>query len=259
VASSPRPVVICSLGRTGSTLVSAMLQNIGACTGGEEFLEYLGLMQEKFLPAVGLSSLAEVEADLPSYLQRIQKHWGRPGKPFCIKIHWDQLERWQPHGLDLGKQFPDARYIWCTRSNFVAQSVSLFRAMQTGAWTAQHSESTVPEQQGFWRFMYTLSRQVQKHQSWQEYFSARGITPYRAQYEALDADYRQEALKLLDWLEVRVGPLQKRRLKPQLQKQRDTLNRDWEDRFYRDLVHWYTQWEQLPLEERRRIWAREPG
>src|ERR1041384_4789941 len=101
--------------------------------------------------------------------------------------------------------------------------------------------------------MYRIAQIGGDNQAWLDYFRTQRIEPYRNNYEALDANYREEAIRLLDWLGVRLGvrlgPLQRRRLTPVLRKQRDALNVEWEERFYRDLVHWYGEWEKLPIEQ----------
>jgi len=107
--------------------------------------------------------------------------------------------------------------------------------------------------------MYHMSLLARDVVAWEPHFQQHGIEPYRLAYEDLDANFQAEAIKVLNWLGVSVGPLMKLRLRPSMAKQRDQLNREWEERFYRDLMHWHSQWEQLPIDERRKIWAREPG
>jgi LPS sulfotransferase NodH len=256
----PQDVIICSSGRTGSTLVATLLASTGACSGCLEFFDQPHVMPKDVLPRIGMDSIEQAKADLPAYMALIRKHWGSTSKAFCIKLHWPQYERWSKLGLDLDRYFPGARYIWCTRSNFVAQSVSQIRAMQTQSFVADMPAVAAPERPGFWKFMVELHNQIRMNEKWAHYFREHGITPYRVRYEAIDADYRGQGIKLLEWLGIPVGPIRKMRLRPALKRQRDELNWEWEDRFYFDLMHWYEQWEkQLPIEERRRIWGREPG
>jgi LPS sulfotransferase NodH len=220
-----------------------MLLAAGACTGGEEFFESVATLPG-LLPGLGLASVEAAKADLPAYIERLKRAHATPGKRFCVKIQWYQLLEWQPHGLDLQRHFPGARYVVSTRTNLAAQVVSLVRALQTGGWTASNPTRDADPQYGFWKLMYEMSRLVQEEQSWAAYLRERGIEPYPLRYEDLDQDYREESLRLLAWLDVTIGPWRKRRLKPPIAKQRDRLNRDWEDRFYRDLTHWQAQWRQ---------------
>jgi LPS sulfotransferase NodH len=258
MAPSPPYLIIANTPRSGSTLTSSVLIDTGATSGGHEYFEPAVSMRKFLLPQLGIENLLAVRADLDAYVGRIKQAFARPGTPFCVKIQWRDLIEWQQYGLDLDRHFPGARYVLCTRTNLVAQSVSLLRGLQTGAWSAKGQISGTP-QYDFARLLEALGNLVKDEQSWDAYFRERGIEPYPLRYEDLDEDFRGRSLELLDWLGARLGPWRRWRLRPQMKKQRDALNREWEDRFYRDLLQEHARWEQLPLEERRRIWGREPG
>jgi LPS sulfotransferase NodH len=252
-------LIVCATPRTGSTLLARLLEHHGGCVGGEEFFEHIEVMPTKILPRLGIASVDAVRADLPAYVEAIKRHHAASGKTLCLKLHWTQVSEWQPHGLDLQKMFPGARYLHVRRTNLAAQTASLVRAMQTGAWTADCQTRDQGPQYGFWKFMFEMSALARSGLAWEPYFTEHQIEPYRLVYEDLDSNFQHEAIKLLQWLGMRVGPLMRLRLRPSTAKQRDQLNRQWEERFYSDLLHWHTQWEQLPIEERRRVWAREAG
>jgi LPS sulfotransferase NodH len=257
--SNSRPIIICNTPRSGSTLLSSLLVESGRCTGGDEYFECLNTIPSLVFPKFGIESVELLKADVDAYVAKIKQTWGAPNQPLCVKIQWYQLEEWRPHGLDLQRHFPNARYVLSTRSNLASQSISLVKALQTGEWRSTQQADASPPQFGFWRVMWEMGRLAREEDSWENWFREHGIGPYRLRYEELDADYRAEAIKLLEWLGEKLGPFQKRKLKATLRKQRDKMSREWEHRFYRDLIHWHTQWEKLPLEERRRIWGREPG
>lgn len=236
-----RRLIICSAPRTGSTLLSHLLNHLGVTTAGHELFEP-NVVMPKRLPELGLESVAQVEADLADYVRRIHEHWGREDRVLSLKLHWHQLSRWREHGLDLEEHFPGASYVVCTRRNRVAQAVSLLRATQTGSWTNQQPEQAEAEYD-FDELLRRVRQVLREEQGWHAYLREAGIEPLRVAYEDLDEDRAATVLLVAEWLGTPLKPSSTRRRLRRLdrsgvglRRQRGEINQEWEERFYADLV-----------------------
>jgi LPS sulfotransferase NodH len=159
---------------------------------------------------------------------------------FGAKIHWDQVEDvgaesgydGPPH-VFLLEEFPNARYIYLSREDTLAQAISLNIASQTGEWwramgvdnpfkkpveLAYNPEEILRTESG-------LRRQCQ---AWENFFRTEGIVPLRMEYEALAANYQGEVGRALEFL----GLDSQAALtipEPRLQRQTCELNKLWHD------------------------------
>lgn len=227
-------LIISSSQRTGSTLVALLLHDCGAIAGGLEFFEGY-VMPDDILPQLGINSVAEVEADVDRYVERIQQHWAPAnGQFFATKVHWYQFEYWSAHGLDLVKHFPGARYIHCTRGDLVKQAISAVKANQTKSWTYRQQPRHAPVYQ-FEEIAQQIATLARERSQWEHHFSSNGIQPFRLAYETLDRDHRQVMRHLTAWLGLRPSRLQLARLRMRLKRQSDDTNSEWEARYYADL------------------------
>src|SRR4051812_2522444 len=152
---------VCATPRSGSTLLCKSLAATGVAGRPEEYFERLrhsGLPREPreyfdadadpdvlaLLPPTrsGDPSRAELPAELPRYL----REGTTPNGVFGAKMMWGYLDDLLGR-LGTTSAAPDApaalegilgplRYVHVTRRDKVAQAVSLWRAVQTRAWSA---------------------------------------------------------------------------------------------------------------------------
>jgi len=137
MAVSAPYLIVCATPRTGSTLLTRLLRDSGVCVGCDEFLNPDHATPKAVLPELGVASMDVMRGDLERYVDAVKRHYADSGKMLCVKLLWSQFVDWQPHGLDLERFFPGARYLFLRRTNLAAQTASLLRAQQTGSWTAE--------------------------------------------------------------------------------------------------------------------------
>lgn len=222
--------LICSTPRVGSNLLSSLIYGT----------RVLGHPREYFCPTqvalygpelCGLSRVRNAE-ELHRYIDAVAAKFGSHGR-FGIKAHLHQLRQALELGYDFDGRFPD-RFVHITRADVIGQAISHERAVQTGAWTAQHKEAAqaefVPE-----KIRATVHSFVVDNQAWEALFRNYDVEPYRLSYEGLCADFEGELARLLEYLEVDPRtvdiPAAVRSATSHFKTQRDALNDDWRARY----------------------------
>ena len=127
--------VICSTARSGSTLLSKALAEMGAGKP-EEFLNrretHITTNQSFMRP----SPLA--------YMDHVKQNYTVNGI-FALKAHYSQIVVYDDIYKNFTTLFPEAKYISITRRNALRRAVSASRARQTDAWTSAVKEKATPK------------------------------------------------------------------------------------------------------------------
>jgi LPS sulfotransferase NodH len=216
--------VICSVPRSGSTLLARALADMGV-GAPDEFLNVTrpvdghGLVEREGLPH------CRSDDDLRAYCDGLRARY-TVGGMFGLKTHYPQLAAY-PYVLNnLETLFPDLRFIAITRRDTLRQAVSFVRAWQTIQWT-----STLPAQNEPWydktaidRFLGDVAAQAR---SWEAFFQARSIWPLRIVYEDFAKSYRRTLTAVLGYLGVAERPIPP----APLERQADALTEAWVRRY----------------------------
>jgi LPS sulfotransferase NodH len=182
-----RAVFLCMTPRSGSTYLSALLQANGLGRSGEH------AKSEPFRIAGGdLAALAE-QAGLRSYQDYV---WNRierfsEGDVFMAKADWPQFAPLYYSGA-VAALFSNARYIYLTREDMMAQAVSRYISSVTGYFHSIQPGEAVARAQEVPLDHDLITRNV-KHLvemkgAWDQFFAAQLIRPLRVTYEQLDED-----------------------------------------------------------------------
>jgi trehalose 2-sulfotransferase len=231
--------LICCLPRTGSWLLSEMLQSTGIAGRPRE---YLAPERRKSLEReLGISPTAGWEAYMAKAFQKATT----PNGVLGIKVHWYQFERFlgdfgkspwcntQDPARSVQSLFPHLRYIHLVRADRVRHAVSYARAAETKLWwqiDAQRAAApcVLARTPTFDRARLDRFYQlITGHASnWQQYFNQNNITPFRIRYEELIANPEGTLKSIFDYLQVNFPagallPL------PRLKKQADDLSEEW--------------------------------
>jgi LPS sulfotransferase NodH len=216
--------VICSVPRTGSSLVAQALRDMG-----------VGAPQEYFnlLRVVGRSRLTPREEfahcrtadDVRAYAAHLRQKCA-VGNVFGVKLHYSQL-RAAPGLLEgLTAYFPGARFLALSRRDLLRQAISLVRASQTAQWS-----SDLPARRAPWFDREAIDAAAAdvagQARSWECFFAARGLRPFRVVYEDLDRDYYGVMQGVLAFLGIRGRPVPP----PPLRRQADALTEEWVARY----------------------------
>jgi trehalose 2-sulfotransferase len=245
-----RSYFVCATPRSGSTLLCKSLAETGVAGRPEEYFERLrhsGLPREpreyfegtpdapllSLLPETrtGDPAATDLERELPRYLEE----GSTPNGVFGAKLMWgyfgDLLARvgTTPDGPAverLTERFGPIRWIHVTRADKVAQAVSLWRAVQTRAWSAADAPETHPvyDARGI---AHLRDQLIEQDAAWRGWFAAHSIDPLVVEYERFAADHAATLRSVLAYLGLEVERIPD----PPMDRQGDERSDRWVARF----------------------------
>ncbi len=223
-----RPYLIATTPRCGSHFLGHMLWSTGDCGVPLEYLNPANLAEWKRL--TGTTDIPDCFAAL---FQRRTSSNGR----FGVKAHWPHL-RALGRGEEVQDILPFDRAILIYRRNRLAQAVSYAIAKQTGQWISEMDPETTPS----YSYATILDHAVKlrrQNDAWKRFFRGRmgsmseQITTsprLSIAYEDFLAD--RAAIFGQIYSLITDAPFDPGRLPDdQTEKQRSSLNREWQDRF----------------------------
>lgn len=100
-----------------------------------------------------------------------------------------------------------SKFIYLTRLNIYAQSVSLWSAKKTQLWHSfDETRSKISlDQYNYEEILMCLTQILDERVKWEAYFSLYGITPYRISYEDICANQELVLHSLVDFLGVQIN------------------------------------------------------
>jgi LPS sulfotransferase NodH len=245
-----RSYFVCATPRSGSTVLCRSLAATGVAGRPEEYFERLlhsGLPRQprEYFETIEdpalLALLPETragdpgEADLDRELPRIVAEGSTPNGVFGAKLMWgyfgDLLARLgtTPDGPAverLTERFGPIEWIHVTRADKVAQAVSLWRAVQTRAWSAADAPEAHPVYDA--RAIAHLRDQLLgQDASWRSWFAAKSIEPLVVEYERFAADHAATLRDVLAHLGLEVERIPD----PPMDRQGDERSDRWVARF----------------------------
>lgn len=170
-----------------------------------------------------------------AYLDFVAARFTTDDGMLALKMMWSQYEHTLlSDGLDVNHWGAPVTWVHIWRRDEVRQAVSLARSEQTGRWLAdlelpRSVRDRVPRYDAA-LIEQCLARGRSGRKAWEAYFAAHDIVPIEVVYEDLDADYEGTMRRVLDALgkpQVAVPPRQ-------TERQSDSVNDEWVDRFLRD-------------------------
>jgi LPS sulfotransferase NodH len=223
-------IIICTLPRTGSTLLAETMAGTGVLGAPDEFFHHKRRkkLADRFGVPVG---------DLAGYANAVAKSTGTSNGVTAVKLMGRQLERLVESG-DLETPalrsflglFDDARIITLFRRDKLRQALSLLRAHQTGQWQRGDERATPPKyEKKLVRKM--INRVIRLEGRWDREMKASGVTPdLRLEYEDVTSDMKV-ALGRIAALAGVALPDDLDIGEPPTKRQRDALTEEWVDRF----------------------------
>lgn len=240
--------VIASTPRSGSSLLAAGLAATGVAGRPEEYFtpdHLTSYKKDLQLPA---------DCTWPEYLHKVMSFAATENGVRGIKIHWRHVVSlahamgFPGHPGDaLQILFPTAVFVNIVRTDRRAQAISLFRAEATGEWfrpagpsggadpwglylarpTAGPAAVDPDEMAPTYEQIVGIERSLDAEQAaWAEYFSTRHCRVLTVRYEELDANYRGEVARILEFLGE--DPAHAARVpEPPLERQADHVNVRW--------------------------------
>ena len=165
--------------RVGSWLLCDLLFQTGSMGVPAEYFNSVTGMR-RMADRFGL--LGDEKADLDNYIDAVKRHRTTSNGVFAAKIQY-----WMMPPLiknqTFSKHFPNARFVYVSRHDVIAQGVSYEIARQTGQWTSVDAAKTLEFDEK--TMCEALDFVLRERASWDAYFSDNNIKPFRTDYETL--------------------------------------------------------------------------
>jgi LPS sulfotransferase NodH len=240
--------VIASTPRSGSSLLAGGLVATGVAGRPEEYFtpDHIASYKEDLkLPT---------NCSWAEYLAKVMEFAATENGVRGVKIHWRHVVwlaralgfRGDP-GVVLEVLFPAAVFVNIVRADRRAQAISLFRAETTGEWFRSPDSARRVRSWGLYLARPTpgrnavdltgvaptyeeiieIERSLDAEQAaWTNHFTTRRLNALTVRYEELDANYRGEIARVLQFLGA--DPSRATDLpKPPLERQSDHINEHW--------------------------------
>lgn len=212
--------VVCSLPRSGSSLLCELLGGTGLAGAPAEFFH-----PDKMAALEGRWGVTELD----DYVRELLARKTSPNGVFGLKAHWGQYRPVFGES-DPRTVFPDPRLVFITRRDRLRQAVSWVRALQTLKWATQDNPRPRPEVFDSDHITQQLVRIDREEEVWESLFERWGIAPHRVVYEEFVAAQEQTVRDVLGLLEVD-APADLHLPEPALGRQADALSDEWVERY----------------------------
>lgn len=252
-----RAYLVCATPRSGSTLLCEMLRDTGLA--GRP-LEHFEILRHSSLPRQPreyfedlprpelLELLPPFEPSRPdreapeAWWARIVREGTGANGVWGGKLMWGHVDDLVARARELPglagahledvlhELLDDPELILVTRSDKVAQAVSLWRAVQTQSWRAEDEQDAHEPAYDFHGIDHLVSQLEADEQAWRDWFAAHDRVPTEVTYDQLDSAPEATTAAVLREL----GLPDSRVTVPRLSRQRDELSADWAGRYRRD-------------------------
>jgi LPS sulfotransferase NodH len=239
--------IICGTPRSGSTLLCKMLASARAGKPGSFFREPdIAEWADRW--QVAHPDGTETAVFDRTYLAAMLAG-GRGGTDiFGLRIMWGSVataairfDRAHGGSVDIAQRFQTMLgetplYIHLSRTDKVAQAISLYRAEQSGLWHLAADGSVIegetspqPVTYNAHRIAQIVTERTSDDEAWNRFFADRGLKPVRLTYEAISADPRAALGLVLSALGL--DPTIATAIAVPTAKIGDQTNADWAERF----------------------------
>jgi trehalose 2-sulfotransferase len=212
--------MICSMQRSGSTLLTHMLTNTELAGVPHEYLrrDIIERLKRRW----------DVDT-FDDYLRELLARKTSANGVFGVKAQWNQFAL-AVDGRDPTGLFPNMRFVYLRREDSLRQAVSWVKARQTGTWM-----TSFPHDRGAPEFdraqIEKIVRRIERADAgWESVFERHRITPYRLTYEQLAAAPARETTAVLQFIGVEL-PDDFHLDTPVLERQADDLTEEWVARY----------------------------
>lgn len=240
----PKAYLLCTMPRSGSTLLCDLLQQTGVAGAPDSFFrpqsmaDFAGAWD---VPAQRLDAFDQ------NYIDTALQHGTAGTECFGMRIMWDNIPGlctrlaalFPQDTTDLKRlqaAFGPLRFIHLSRADKVAEAVSLTIAHQTGLWH-RHADGSERERSGPAADpVYDAEMIMQEYQgvtagdsAWRNWFDAHNIQPHRLNYEAFVAEPVGQLAAILRFLDL--NPDAAKSVTPMTSKLATPLSTQWASRF----------------------------
>jgi len=162
--------------RSGSTWLTDMLRSLGTVGNPDEWLN------ERYL-TLELQQLGKV--DHATLLRWLVSSHSTANSVFGIEVDFFRLDYADSRFRFMDFFPPETRYFYLTRYNFVAQAISLYRAVESGRFHAVDGASDRSVQYDAGKIRDWVLHVLQQEYGFEVYFRDKRVEPVRYSYEGL--------------------------------------------------------------------------
>ena len=138
--------------------------------------------------------------------------------------------------------YPDIKFLYLRREDYVKQAISMVKADQTKQWLSSRLNVDQAPEYNFTQIVYWTIRFVRSRSLWKRFFVRYGIEPLDVVYEDFCKAPREWLLRIKEHLGIHNDvPITEEAIQMHMedekapQKMSDHINTKWERKFYRDL------------------------
>lgn len=193
-----KQVFLCMTPRSGSTYLGSAL----AANGIGKFAEHFRIVGGSLEKAVESTGVRDYE----EYVRHIVERYSRNGL-FGTKLGWNQFAPLY-YTAAVPHYFENARYIYLTREDILAQTISRFVSTETGYFhsTNKELESTKDNviEFNFDKFVKHMDFIIDMQSAWEMFFARESILPLRITYEQIEHDPTEVIKKIAAFIDVKL-------------------------------------------------------
>jgi len=235
--------LLCSTPRTGSTLLSGLLESTRVAGHPESYFRRPD--EDAFAAQWVIPRSSDGVTSYVDFLKAALAAGTTDNGVFAARIMWGTLDQLVERlrtvfpdsvgdDLDLlNRAFDRLRFIYLRRHDVRGQAVSLLCAEQTDVWhNADGSEPQQPTQHPLYDFerIRKMVRTIEHdNAAWRAWFASVGVRPYSVVYEDLEADQEGATRGILEFLELELPP--GRTIVGRHKRLRDQLSAEWVERY----------------------------
>lgn len=225
--------IICSTGRSGSSLLCTTLRHLGSYGRPKEYFH------ENIIKTYDHQDDAQKFQD---YLSEVLSQGTTSNGIFGVKMHWDQLRGFLKLARKylgfsgktdqeiLAKVFPNTRFIYIWRRNLIKQAISTEIAIQTGQWVKnQEIQQSEPTQKLVFKplNLYRCKQALEiRNQKWEKFFEQNSSNFYEIVYEDFIESFENTIIELIDFLDIQPLPARDQ-IKMLIERQSNHINEKW--------------------------------
>jgi trehalose 2-sulfotransferase len=234
--------IVCSTGRSGSTLLCKTLDKIGNCGNPEEFFHNEQIKKIKQKNDVDY---------FVYYCNFILEKGTTENGIFGMKMHWWQLVDFLRLARQLSifqdKQdleilnaiFPNLKFIYIWRRDMAQQAISTIKALQTKQWVnpIENAEAKIQQSQPKQNLIFQPLKIYRWEQSfedqnrrWRNFFKDNSLAHYELVYEDFVPAFDREMENIISYLDLN---LPANKIEMATQKQANAIDRQFLKRYSR--------------------------
>ena len=223
--------LICTTPRSGSNLLSSLLESSGMMGQPSEYLNMTGTIPH----LAKKHNLIDVNStiNLEKYLDFIIKNRSSSNNVCGIKIFFNQLERFLDFP-EMKEILQQCRFVFLTRKDVVAQAVSMYIAKETNIWKSTKEDTSSRElvQYNGFKIGKIIEDLIKQNTKWSEFFFVNKIDYLEVNYEEIVENANELCQAIASFCGVDIGDYEFSLGTSRYKKQGDSLNQEFAKIFY---------------------------